>query len=47
MSAVGIARRLPVMDVLERLHMEKWAILLAVASITVWIVRVATIWAVR
>lgn len=43
-SAVGFVRGLPVIDTLERLHFEKWAILLAATSVTVWVVRVITIW---
>ena len=42
-SAVGFVRGLPVLDTLERLQFEKWAILLAATSILVWVVRVLTI----
>lgn len=40
-SAVGLFRGLPVMDTLERLHIEKWAIALSLLAIGVWGVRVA------
>lgn len=40
-AAVGLYRGAPVLDTLERLHAEKWAILLSVTSILVWVVRVA------
>ncbi len=40
-AAVGLYRGTPVLDTLERLHAEKWAILLSVTSILVWVVRVA------
>ena len=42
-SAYGFVRRLPVVETLERLHFEKWAILLAVTSILVWVIRSLTI----
>lgn len=42
-SFVGLVRGLPVVETLDRLHADKWAILLAVTSLTVWGVRVATI----
>ncbi len=42
-SIVGLVRGLPVIETLDRLHADKWAILLAACSLTVWIVRVATI----
>jgi hypothetical protein len=40
-AAVGMVRGTSVLDTLERLHAEKWAILLSVTSILVWVVRVA------
>jgi len=40
-AAVGFYRGSPVLDTLEKLHAEKWAILLSVTSILVWVVRVA------
>lgn len=40
-AAVGLYRGAPVLDTLERLHAEKWAILLSITSILVWVVRVA------
>lgn len=43
-SLYGLARGASVIDTLERLHVEKWAVLLAVTSLTVWVVRVATQW---
>ena len=42
-SSMGIVRRLPVMATLDRLQVEKVAILLAVCSVVVWAVRVATL----
>jgi len=41
-SFVGMIRGLPVVRTLDRLHLEKWAILLAVSSLTVWVVRIVT-----
>jgi hypothetical protein len=46
-SAWGFARRLPVMETLERLKFEKWALLLAVTSVSVWLVRLGTLFALR
>ena len=40
-AAFGFVRGLPVLDTLESLHAEKWAILLSVTSILVWTIRVA------
>lgn len=40
-AAVGFYRGSPVLDTLEALHAEKWAILLSVTSILVWVIRVA------
>jgi hypothetical protein len=42
-AAVGFVRGWPVIQTLDRLHAEKWAILLSAGSLTVWIVRVVTI----
>lgn len=42
LSVLGIVRRLPVIDTLDRLHAEKIAIGLSVISIGLWLVRVAT-----
>ncbi len=42
-SVVGFVRGLPVMATLERLKFEKWALLLAVTSVSVWLVRVVTL----
>lgn len=42
-ALIGLIRGLPVIETLDRLQADKWAILLAVCSLTVWIVRVATI----
>lgn len=39
-SLLGIVRRLPVIDTLDRLHAEKIAIGLSVVSIVVWVVKV-------
>ncbi|MCZ7677340.1 MAG: DUF2752 domain-containing protein [Sandaracinaceae bacterium] len=41
LSLLGIARRMPVIDTLDRLHAEKIAIGLSIVSITVWITKVA------
>ncbi len=40
-AAIGLYKGSPVLDTLERLHAEKWAILLSITSILVWVVRVA------
>jgi hypothetical protein len=42
-AAVGFVRGWPVIQTLDRLHAEKWAILLSAGSLTVWLVRVVTI----
>jgi hypothetical protein len=42
-AAVGFVRGWPVVDTLERLQFDKWAILLSITSILVWIVRVVTL----
>lgn len=42
-AAVGFVKNWPVVDTLERLQFDKWAILLSLASILTWMVRVATI----
>lgn len=39
-SLLGIIRRLPVIDTLDRLHAEKIAIGLSILSIVVWVVKV-------
>ena len=41
-ALAGLIRGFPVIATLERLHAEKWALLLAVGSLVVWGVRVAT-----
>lgn len=41
LSLLGVARRMPVIDTLDRLHAEKVAIGLSIVSITVWISKVA------
>lgn len=41
LSMVGMVRRMPVVDVLDRLHAEKIAIGLSIISILVWAVKVA------
>jgi hypothetical protein len=43
LGAVGFVRGLPVIDTLDRLQADKWAILLSVSSLTVWGVRVLTL----
>ncbi|MDW8361967.1 MAG: DUF2752 domain-containing protein [Myxococcales bacterium] len=47
LALFGIARRLPVLETLERLRVEMWAILLACTLFLVWIVRLATTWLLR
>jgi hypothetical protein len=42
-AALGFFRSLPVLPTLERLHFEKVVILLAFASVAVWVVRIATL----
>jgi hypothetical protein len=42
-SLWGFVRGLPVLPTLERLKFEKWALLLAVTSVAVWLTRVSTI----
>jgi hypothetical protein len=42
-AAVGFVRAHSVLDTLDRLHAEKWALLLAVTSLVVWAVRVGRI----
>ena len=39
-AGLGIVRRMPVIDLLDRLHAEKIAIALSVVSVVVWIVKV-------
>lgn len=41
LAAMGIVRRLPVVDTLDRLHAEKIAIGLSVVSIVTWLVRIS------
>jgi len=43
LGAVGFVRGMPVIDTLDRLQADKWAILLSVSSLTVWGVKVLTI----
>ncbi len=45
LSLVGIVRRMPVIDTLDRLHAEKIAIGLSIVSIVVWGARVAILYA--
>ncbi len=40
LALLGIVRRMPVVDTLDRLHAEKIAIGLSIVSITVWLIRV-------
>jgi len=42
-AIVGFIRNWPVIDTLERLQFDKWAILLSLASVSTWIVRVVTL----
>jgi hypothetical protein len=41
LGVLGIVRRMPVVDTLDRLHAEKIAIVLSVLSIGVWLTKVA------
>lgn len=41
LSILGIARKMPVIDTLDRLHAEKIAIGLSIVSIVVWVTKVA------
>ena len=43
LSVLGLLRGWPVVDTLDRLHADKWAILLSACSILVFAVRAATI----
>ncbi|NOY90582.1 MAG: DUF2752 domain-containing protein [Deltaproteobacteria bacterium] len=43
LAALGFVRGWPVVDTLERLQFDKWAILLAITSVLVWIVRIVTL----
>ena len=43
-ALVGLWKGLPVVETLDRLHVEKWAILMAVTALLVWGVRVLTVW---
>jgi hypothetical protein len=43
LGAFGLVRGLPVIDTLDRIQADKWAILLSVASLTVWGVRIITL----
>lgn len=40
-SLLGLVRRLPVIDTLDRLHAEKIAIGLSIVSIVVWVVKIS------
>lgn len=40
---IGLIKAWPVVQTLDRFHAEKWAILLAVSSLTVWGVKIATL----
>jgi hypothetical protein len=42
-AAVGFVRNWPVIQTLDKMHAEKWAILLSAGSLTVWVVRIVTI----
>jgi len=43
-AAVGLVRGWPVFETLDRLHFEKWALLLVCTSLVVWGTRVATLY---
>ncbi|MEM9191666.1 MAG: DUF2752 domain-containing protein [Myxococcota bacterium] len=40
---IGMIRALPVLETLDRLKADKWAMLLAASSLTVWLVKVVTL----
>ena len=40
LAALGFIRGWPVVDTLDRLHFEKWAVLLAATSVLTWVVRI-------
>jgi hypothetical protein len=41
-SVYGFVKKLPVLRTLERLQFERWAVLLSVTAVIVWVVRVST-----
>jgi hypothetical protein len=42
-AAWGFVRGAPVFETLDRLHFEKWAILLCVTGVSVWVAKVVTL----
>ena len=42
-SLRGVVTGESVMDVLDRIRIERWAVLVSVISLTVWCVRIATL----
>ena len=43
-AAFGLVRGLPVFETLDRLHFEKWALLLVVTSLLVWVTKLCTLY---
>lgn len=44
LAVLGFVRGWAVVPVLERLHIERWALVLSAVSLTVWVTRVLTQW---
>ena len=44
LALLGLARGWAVVPVLERLAVERWALVLALVSLTVWVTRCVTLW---
>ena len=43
-ALVGLVRGWAVVPVLERLYIERWALVMAAVSLTVWVTRCVTMW---
>ena len=44
LAVLGFVRGWAVVPVLERLHIERWALVLSAVSLTVWVTRCLTLW---
>ena len=44
LALFGLLRGWAVVPVLERLHIERWALVMALVSLTVWLTRCVTLW---
>lgn len=44
LATLGFLRGWAVVPVLERLHIERWALVLSLVSLTVWVTRTLTMW---